>query len=68
MTWWRRRKREPASPETVEARQGLEQAHQDLAAALADDDQVERVADRLNELRRRNHFGPMITRALKGTR
>lgn len=67
MTWWRRRRRQQVSPETVEARQGLEQAHQDLAAARADDDQVERVADRLNELRRRNHFGPMIHDALRGS-
>lgn len=64
---WRRRKREP-SPETVRAAEQADAARQDLAAARADDDQVNQVAQRLRELRRKNHFGPMISDALRGSR
>lgn len=65
---WRRKRERPASPETVEARERLETAQEELAAAVADDDQVDEVARQLRELRRKNHFGPMITEALKGSR
>ncbi|MEW2442776.1 DUF7620 family protein [Micromonospora marina] len=64
---WRRKRKRP-SPETTEARTLLERAREDLAAARADDDQVDAAARRLAELRRRNHFGPMITDALRGSR
>lgn len=67
MAIWRRRRREP-SAETVEAAEQLAVAQEDLAAARADDDPVDAVAEQLRELRRRNHFGPMITRALRGSR
>lgn len=66
MTWWRRR-REP-SAETLEAAQLLEQARRDLAAAHADNEPVHQVAEQIDELRRRNHFGPMISAALRGSR
>ncbi|MFI6228869.1 hypothetical protein ACIBCR_16320 [Micromonospora echinospora] len=65
---WRRKRKRAASPETVEARERLEAAQEELAAAVADDGPVDEVARQLVELRRRNHFGPMITRALKGSR
>lgn len=64
---WRRKGRRP-SPATVEAREQLECARRDLAAAQADDDPVDRVAERLDRLRRRNHLGPMIIDALRGSR
>jgi hypothetical protein len=44
----------------------LEAAREDLAAAKADDPAVDKVARQLQELRSRNHFGPMITQALRG--
>jgi hypothetical protein len=44
----------------------LEAAREDLAAAKADDPAVDKVARQLQELRNRNHFGPMITQALRG--
>jgi beta-phosphoglucomutase-like phosphatase (HAD superfamily) len=65
---WRRRRKRAASPETVEARERLEAAQEELAAAVADDEPVEEVSRKLDALRRRNHFGPMITRALRGSR
>lgn len=65
---WRRKRKGAASPETVEARERLEVAQEELAAAVADDDPVDEVARKLIELRRRNHFGPMITKALRGSR
>ena len=64
MTWWRRRKQGP-SPETVAARRQLEQAHEDLAAARADDDRIDQVNALTHQLARRNHLGPMITDALR---
>ncbi|MFG1776603.1 hypothetical protein ACGFIG_09260 [Micromonospora sp. NPDC049048] len=64
---WRRRRRS-ASPETVEARERLEAAQEELAAAVADDEPVDEIARKLRELRRKNHFGPMITEALRGSR
>jgi hypothetical protein len=64
MIWWRRRR--PTSPETAAARRRLEKAHQDLAAARADDAPVDEVAGKLQKFRSRNHFGPMITQALRG--
>lgn len=67
MAIWRRRRRGP-SPETVQAAERLAVAQEDLAAARADDDPVDEVARKLRELRRRNHFGPMITEALRGSR
>ncbi len=67
MTWWRRKRTQP-SPETSEARRKLEEARADLAAARADNEPVEAVAQQLQELRNRNHFGPMITAALRGSR
>lgn len=67
MAIWRRRRREP-SPETVEAAEQLAVAQEDLAAARAEDGRVDAVAQQLRELRTRNHFGPMITRALRGSR
>lgn len=65
MIW--RRKRKP-SPETQRARERLAVAEADLEAARADDDPVDEVAAKLRELRRRNHFGPMINEALRGSR
>ncbi|WP_444543340.1 DUF7620 family protein [Micromonospora sonchi] len=56
MIW--RRKRRP-SPEAVRAREQAAAARQDLAAARADDDQVDQVARRLRELRRKNHYTPL---------
>ncbi len=66
MIWRRRRRR--ASPETEQARERLESAREDLAAAKADDPAVDHVARQLQELRSRNHFGPMISAALRGSR
>lgn len=66
MAIWRR-KRKP-SPETHAARRRLEDAREQLAAARADDEPVDQVARSLRELGRRNHFGPMITEALRGSR
>lgn len=66
MIW--RRKRRRTSPEAEKARELLEVAREDLAAARADDDQVDEVARKLRELRRKNHFGPMISNALRGSR
>lgn len=65
MRIWRR-KRDPL-PEAQEAREQLESARRDLARAEADTDAVDTLAGKLVELRRRNHFGPMITRALRGS-
>jgi hypothetical protein len=65
MIW--RRKRKP-SPEAQEAREQLAVAKAELRAARADDEPVDEVAQKLTELRRRNHFGPMITQALRGSR
>lgn len=67
MAIWRRRRRDP-SPEAVQAAEQLVMAQEDLAAAQAEDSRVDEVAQALRELRRRNHFGPMITRALRGSR
>ncbi|SCL31888.1 hypothetical protein GA0070616_4351 [Micromonospora nigra] len=67
MRWWSRRSRRP-SPETIDARGKLEQARRSLAAARADDAAVDKVTERVDALRRRNHFGPMINRALRGSR
>lgn len=68
MRWWSRRRRGGPSDETVAARRRLEPAREDLAAAQADNEPVERIAERVDELRRRNHFGPMISQALRGSR
>lgn len=69
MTWLRRRRPAQAeTAETVAAREQLKTAHQELAAARADDDPVDQVAAKLRKLRNRNHFGPMITQALRGSR
>lgn len=65
MIWWRRKR---PSAETDAARRQLEAARQDLEAARADDDRVDETARRLRELAGRNHFGPMITDALRGSR
>ncbi len=65
MMW--RRKRKP-SPEVEQARERLAVAQEELEAARADDDPVDEVARKLHELRRRNHFGPMITQALRGSK
>lgn len=65
MMW--RRKRSP-SPEVERAREQLAVAQEDLAAARADDTPVDEVTRKLHELRRRNHFGPMITEALRGSK
>ncbi len=66
MIWWRRR-RQP-SPETEAARDLAADAERSLERARADDDTVDAVAARLSELRERNHFGPMITNALRGSK
>ena len=66
MTWWRRRR--APSPETEAARHQAAAAELSLERARADDAPVDEVAARLTELRRRNHFGPMITNALRGSR
>ncbi|KXK63342.1 hypothetical protein AWW66_03245 [Micromonospora rosaria] len=66
MRWWSSRRRGP-SPETIAARRRLEQARADLAAAEADDERVDQVAERVDALRRRNHFGPTISKALRGS-
>ncbi|MCX5066891.1 hypothetical protein OOJ91_13650 [Micromonospora lupini] len=66
MTWWRRRR--GPSPETEAARDRAADAERSLQRARADDDTVDAVAAKLVELRRRNHFGPMITSALRGSR
>ncbi|WP_436970739.1 DUF7620 family protein [Micromonospora rifamycinica] len=63
---WRRKRR--PSPETEQARERLAVAEADLEAARADDDPVDEVARKLRELRHRNHFGPMITSALRGSK
>lgn len=57
----------PASPEAEDAREQLERARRDLAEAEQDTERVDRLAAKLVELKRRNHFGPMITRALRGS-
>lgn len=67
MRWWSKRRRSP-SPEALAARRQLEKARRDLAAARADDDPVDEMAARVDELTRRNHFGPMISQALRGAR
>ncbi|WP_422744373.1 DUF7620 family protein [Micromonospora sp. WMMD754] len=46
----------------------LERAKEQLEEARADDAPVNEAARKLTELRRRNHFGPMITEALRGSR
>lgn len=66
MTWWRRRRW--TSPETEQARERMEAAQRDLATARADDEPVDAVAAELRSLRNRNHFGPLINRALRGSR
>ncbi|MCT2279313.1 DUF7620 family protein [Micromonospora chalcea] len=65
MIWRRRRK---PSPETVATQERLEQALEDLDAARADDETVDQVAEQVDRLFRRNHLGPMITDALRGSR
>lgn len=62
-----RRKRKP-SADAQQAREQLAVAREELAAAVADDEPVDEVARKLRELRRKNHFGPMITEALRGSR
>ena len=66
MAMWRRKRK--SSPETHAARRRLEDAREQLAAAKADDEPVNQVARSLQELGNRNHFGPMITQALRGSR
>lgn len=63
--WWFRRKRHP-SPEAQRARQLLRQAEADLLAAKRDDRAVDEVSRQLQEFTTRNHFGPLISRALAG--
>lgn len=65
MRIWRRR--QTPSPEAQEAREGLEQARRDLARAEADNEPVESLSEKLVDIKRRNNFGPMITRALRGS-
>ena len=52
--------------------QAADEAVQASRERLADTqrmgDEVSEVAESLRELRRRNHFGPIITEALRGTR
>lgn len=74
MPIWPRRRRRP-SRAAVEAQQRLEAAERELAAARRDleaarddDDPVAEVAEKMRALTRRNHFGPMITEALRGSR
>ena len=57
---WRRKRRRP-SRETVKTQQQLERAREDLAAAIADGETVDRVAEQVERIYLRNHFGPMIT-------
>jgi hypothetical protein len=63
---WRRKRR--PSAETSDARRRLEKAREQLDVAKADNDQVDRVTGALAELGRRNHFGPMISQAIRGSR
>lgn len=51
----------PADPEAHQARMDAERR---LAEAQAQGPAVKAAADQLRELRRRNHFGPMIAKAL----
>lgn len=64
---WPRRRRGPC-PDAQRAREDLDQARAELEAARADADEVDRVVEQLTELTRRNHFGPMIQQALRGSR
>ena len=61
---WRRKRRRP-SRETVKTQQQLERAREDLAAAIADDETVDRVAEQVERIYLRNHFGPMITELIR---
>ena len=67
MAIWRRKRRHPSAA-TERAAERLQEAAEHLEAARADDDPVDHVAGQLQELARRNHFGPMITKALRGSR
>lgn len=61
---WRRKRRRP-SRETVKTQQQLERAREDLAAAIADGETVDRVAEQVERIYLRNHFGPMITELIR---
>ena len=50
------------------ADRAVEESRERLADAQRMGDEVSEVAQSLRELRRRNHFGPMITEALRGMR
>ena len=65
MRWpWRRRDHE--SPEPDE--QGLDEAHEALENALNMWPEVNRVAEHMRGIRRRNHLAEITERALRGTR
>lgn len=68
MRWpWRRRKQRPG-PDVEKAKQALVEARNRLAITQMQGHEVTEVAESLRELRSRNHFGPMITEALRGRR
>lgn len=61
---WRRKRRRP-SREAVKTQQQLERAREDLAAAIADGETVDRVAEQVERIYLRNHFGPMISELIR---
>lgn len=60
----RRRRRESES--RAEARAALQRAEADLRRARERGDEVDRAVALLREIRRKNHFAEMISRALQG--
>lgn len=70
MRWpWQWRRRKHCNGHDVErAKQQLVEARNRLAATQLQGHEVTEVAEALRELRSRNHFGPMITEALRGKR
>lgn len=74
MAIWPFRRRRPSRATTAArkqleaAQQELEAAKQDLEAVRGDDAQVAEVAGKLRRLAQRNHFGPMISAALRGSK
>lgn len=61
---WPFRKRQPQPSE--DARHAVWQAERQLKDTEKMSCRVDEVADQLHEIRRRNHFGDAVTRAIRG--
>lgn len=68
MAIFRRRYRPDSEPDPglEEARERLERAERDLAAARQDDGKVNDLTHRMHEIRRANRFATMMRQALRG--